>query len=83
MDAFMRALQRALAKITALRFCSLSVRVGMARSLKVSKREGRGLAVAKIIEFYIPNRFQWKTKWIPPQDRGKIIEFSLPTRKSA
>jgi len=39
--------------------------------------------VAKVIEFYIPNNFRWKGKWIPPQDRGKIIEFSLQTRKSA
>jgi hypothetical protein len=43
----------------------------------------KGTAVAKIIEFYIPNNFQRKEKWIPPQNRGKIIEFSLPTRKSA
>jgi hypothetical protein len=38
--------------------------------------------MAKIIEFYIPNNFRWKGKWIPPEDRGKIIEFSLQ-RKSA
>jgi hypothetical protein len=39
--------------------------------------------MAKIIEFYIPNNFRKNDKWIPPQERGKIIEFSLPTKKSA
>lgn len=37
---------------------------------------------AKIIEFYIPTNFRWKGKWITPQNRGKIIEFSLQ-KKSA
>jgi len=50
----------------------------------LSKRvEKKGAAVAKVIEFYIPNNFRWKWKWIPPQDRGKIVEFSLQRRKSA
>ena len=84
MDAFMCGLQNALAKITALRFCSLSVWLGMAGSRELSKPVGqKGAAVAKVIEFYIPNNFRWKGKWIPPQDRGKIIEFSLQPRKSA
>ena len=39
--------------------------------------------MAKIIEFYIPNNFRQTDKWIRPQERGKIIEFSLPTKKSA
>jgi len=38
---------------------------------------------AKIIEFYIPSNFRKNDKWIPPQERGKIIEFSLPAKKSA
>ena len=41
MDAFMCSLQSALAKSTALRFCPLSVRLGMARSGEVSKRRQR------------------------------------------
>jgi len=83
-DAFMCSLQGALAKTKALRFCSLSVRLGMAGSCEVNRRvRQKGRQVAKIIEFYIPSNFRWKRKWIPPQNRGKIIEFSLQTRKSA
>jgi len=45
------------------------------------REDWRGMA--KIIEFYIPSNFRKNVKWIPPQDRGKIIEFSLPVKKSA
>jgi len=56
----------------------------MAGSRELSKRVGeKGAPMAKIIEFYIPNNFRWKGIWIPPQGRGKIIEFSRQTRKSA
>jgi len=43
----------------------------------------RGVAVAKIIEFYIASNFQKKEKRTPPHNRGKIIEFSPETKKSA
>jgi hypothetical protein len=39
--------------------------------------------MAKVIEFYIPNRFQKKLAWAPPQKHGRVIEFSLPVKKSA
>jgi hypothetical protein len=39
--------------------------------------------VAKVIEFYIPTKFAKRVKWIPAQQRGKVIEFCLPTKKSA
>jgi hypothetical protein len=39
--------------------------------------------VAKVIEFYIPTKFSKRVKWTPPQQRGKVIEFCLPTKKSA
>jgi hypothetical protein len=39
--------------------------------------------VARVIEFYIPANFSKRTKWIPPQERGKVIEFALPTKRSA
>jgi hypothetical protein len=39
--------------------------------------------MAKIIEFYIPSNFRKNGKWSAPQERGKIIEFSLRTKKSA
>jgi hypothetical protein len=67
-----------------LRFCPLSVRMGVVGVLEIAKRGGqKGASVAKIIEFYIPSTFRKKEKWIPPENRGKIIEFSLQTRKSA
>ena len=39
--------------------------------------------MAKVIEFFIPSCFQKKAVWVPIQERGKIIEFRLPVKKSA
>jgi len=39
--------------------------------------------MARIIEFYIPTRFQKAMKWIPPTERGKVLEFPTEVRKSA
>jgi len=39
--------------------------------------------VAKVIEFYIPNNFRKKLKWISPELRGKIVQFAPPAKKSA
>ncbi len=39
--------------------------------------------MAKIIEFYVPERFRKKPAWIPREQRGKVIEFPPPERKSA
>jgi len=40
--------------------------------------------MAKIIEFFIPGSFRTKaTKWIPPEEYGKVIPFGLPQKKSA
>lgn len=39
--------------------------------------------MAKVIEFYIPNKFSKRVKWLPPQQNGKVIEFRLPTPKTA
>jgi hypothetical protein len=39
--------------------------------------------VAKVIEFYIPNNLRRSLKWVPPEQRGKIIEFNPPVKKSA
>jgi hypothetical protein len=43
----------------------------------------RRMAMAQVIEFYIPARFQKKVQWIPPKQRGKVIEFPADMRKSA
>jgi len=40
--------------------------------------------MAKIIEFYIPVSFRKKTtKWVAPEQNGKVIPFASPQRKSA
>jgi hypothetical protein len=40
--------------------------------------------MAKIIEFFVPSSFRKKaTKWIPAEEYGKVIPFSLPQKKSA
>jgi hypothetical protein len=41
------------------------------------------VTVAKVIEFYIPNQFQRAVKWVAREERGKIIEFVPPAKKSA
>ncbi len=37
--------------------------------------------VAKLIRFYVPNRFRKNVKWVPAENRGKVIE--IPRKKSA
>ncbi len=39
--------------------------------------------MAKIIKFYIPQSFRKVSKWLPSNERGKLLEFSLAIRKSA
>lgn len=39
--------------------------------------------MAQVIEFYIPARFRKKVKWVPPTNRGKLIEFPADWKKSA
>jgi len=39
--------------------------------------------MANVIVFHIPQSFRKKSKWIPPQERGKLIEFPTQARKSA
>jgi hypothetical protein len=40
------------------------------------------VVMAKIIEFYIPERFQKKVRWVPELQRGKVIEFPLSMARS-
>ena len=49
----------------------------------VNLKEKAGVTVAKVIEFYIPIQFQRTVKWVSREERGKIIEFVLPAKKSA
>jgi hypothetical protein len=47
------------------------------------EEERAGLSVAKVIEFYIPNNFRKSAKWVSPEQRGRIIKFAPPVKKSA
>jgi hypothetical protein len=38
--------------------------------------------MAKIIEFYVPKEFRKRARWVPSEQRGQVIEFTLP-KKSA
>jgi len=39
--------------------------------------------MAKIIEFYVPDRFRKSGKWIVAEERGKLIPFQLQEKKPA
>jgi hypothetical protein len=69
-------------KAQAVRLCPLPVRLAVVGGVRRSL-EKAGLVVAKIIEFYIPSSFRKNGKWIPPEQRGKVIEFPIETKKTA
>ena len=37
----------------------------------------------QVIEFYIPARFKPRVKWVPHEQRGKVIAFPSELKKSA
>jgi hypothetical protein len=39
--------------------------------------------MAKIIEFYVPQSFRKVPKWLPADERGKLLESPWAVRKSA
>ena len=39
--------------------------------------------MAKVIDFYVPSNFRRSRKWIPPRQRGKVIQFPALQKKSA
>ena len=71
MDAVLCRMQEGAQEAEAVRAYSLPMRMGVVT------------AVAKIIEYYIPESFQKKAAWIPPDQRGKIIQFPAPQKKLA
>jgi hypothetical protein len=42
-----------------------------------------GGCMAKIIEFYIPQSFRKVSKWLPPSERGKLLEFPMAIQQFA
>src|SRR4029077_12020833 len=67
------------------RFESVKRHFGMWRAflMFVGAMKCFGGHMAKIIEFYIPQRFRKVSKWFPPAERGKVLAFPLAVRKSA
>ncbi len=39
--------------------------------------------MAQVIESYIPARFKPKVKWVPQEQRGKVIAFPSVLKESA
>jgi hypothetical protein len=47
-------------------------------------RLGMVTAMAIVIEYYVPKKFRKQSgKWIPPEQRGKVILLPAPGKKSA
>ena len=42
-----------------------------------------GNVMAHVIEFYMPARFKPKVKWVPQEQRGKVIAFPSDLKESA
>ena len=40
------------------------------------EKNNEEMAVAKVIEFYIPNNFRRRVKSVSLEQRGKVIEFA-------
>ena len=62
--------------------CNAAVRL-QARTSTMGVEKRVGMIMAKVIEFYIPNTFRKSVIWIPPEQRGEVIEFCLQVKKSA
>ena len=39
--------------------------------------------MAKVIEFYVPARFRKVVKWVPQQQRGRVVEFPAAQKRTA
>jgi hypothetical protein len=39
--------------------------------------------MAQVIEFYTPGSFKPKAKWVPQEQRGRVIAFPSELKKSA
>ena len=39
--------------------------------------------MAQVVEFYIPARFKARVRWVPQEQRGKVIAFPSELKESA
>src|SRR5215469_12224727 len=47
-----------------------------------SRARAKEVAMAKVIEFYIPQNFRRTTKWVPDVRRGRILAHGYDARKT-
>jgi len=57
--------------------------LGILKAIMVPRTWNKEVAMAKVIEFYIPKNFRRSMKWLPEFQRGRILEFCPQTKKSA
>jgi len=41
------------------------------------------MAMAQVIVFRVPENFRKSSKWVPPEQRGKLLQFPSDQKKSA
>jgi hypothetical protein len=41
------------------------------------------MAMAKVIKFYIPDRHKNNSAWVPPDQKGKLINFPAQQEKKS
>jgi len=41
----------------------------------------RRWVMARVIEFYVPQNFKPNRRWVPADQRGKVVEFPRPALK--
>jgi sugar phosphate permease len=39
--------------------------------------------MAKVIEFYVPACFRKVVKWVPQEERGRVLEFAVSLKRTA
>ena len=93
MDEIVRSVQGNYDKAAIVRLSPLSLRMGVGGSSKLKTirtmpkhgnlRDEGNIFMAKVIDFYIPASFQKRVTSVPDSQRGKLIEFSPPAKKSA
>lgn len=86
----MRGMPGTLKKAAIVRFGALSMRMGVGGICFIPSRPDEGerrkageQRVANVVEFYVPSTFRKRVRWLPPEQRGKVIEFYMPARKKS
>ena len=57
--------------------------LGVFKAIAVPRGWIKEVAMAKVIEFYIPKNFRRPMKWVRELQCGRILEFRAQTKKSA